>query len=62
MQKLIELYEMASLNDAALCGGERAAILKARLALSMFERAMETFQNGSTEPPSAAEISLPVAA
>jgi hypothetical protein len=33
MQKLIEFYEMVSLNDAALRRGEKTAILKARLAL-----------------------------
>jgi hypothetical protein len=43
MQKLIEFYEMASLNDAALRSSEKTAILKARLALRMFERAMESF-------------------
>ena len=41
MQKLIELYEMASLNDGALRETEKLAIRNARLALRMFERAME---------------------
>jgi hypothetical protein len=58
MQKLIEFYEMASLNDAALRGSEKAAILKARLALRMFERAMESFTAISGEVPSAAEHGL----
>ncbi len=49
MQQLIEFYEMVSLNDAALRDSERAAILKARLALCMFERAMESFKTSSTE-------------
>jgi hypothetical protein len=38
------------------------AILKARLALSMFKRAMESFKSVTTEPPSAAETNLPMAA
>ena len=54
MQKLIEFYEMVSLNDAALRGSEKTAILKARLALRMFERAMESFKAISGEVPSAA--------
>ena len=62
MQKLIEFYEMVSLNDAALRGSERMAILKARLALNMFERAMDSFKTVTTEAPSAAETSLPMAA
>jgi hypothetical protein len=49
MQQLIEFYEMVSLNGAALRDSERAAILKARLALRMFERAMESFKTSSTE-------------
>ena len=49
MQQLIEFYEMVSLNDAALRDSERIAILKARLALRMFERAMESFKTSSTE-------------
>ena len=49
MQQLIEFYEMVSLNDAALRDSERIAILKARLALRMFERAMESFKTSSAE-------------
>jgi hypothetical protein len=62
MQKLIEFYEMVSLNDAALRGSERMAILNARLALKTFEQAMESFKSVSTEAPSTAETSLPMAA
>jgi hypothetical protein len=62
MQKLIEFYEMVSLNDAALRGRERTAILKARLALRMFERAMESFTAISGEAPSAAEQGFRMAA
>ena len=47
VQQMIELYEMVSMNDAALRGSERTAILKARLALRMFERAMESFRQAS---------------
>jgi len=62
MQKLIEFYEMVSLNDAALRGSEKTAILKARLALRMFERAMESFKAISGEVPSAAEHGFRMAA
>jgi len=62
MQELIEFYEMVSLNDAALSGSEKAAILKARLALKMFERAMESFKAISCEAPSAAEQGFRTAA
>ena len=41
MQKLIEFYEMASLNDASLRPSERVAIRRARRALRNFHRAME---------------------
>jgi hypothetical protein len=44
MQQMIELYEMVSMNDATLRGTEKLAILKARLALQMFERAMLNFK------------------
>lgn len=54
MQQLIEFYEMVVLNDAVLRGSEKTAILKARLALSMFERAMESFKRAPTGAPSAA--------
>ena len=47
MQQTIELYEMVSMNDASLRGTEKLAILKARLALQMFERAMESFKAAS---------------
>ena len=47
MQQLIEFYEMVSMNDAALRGDEKMAILKARLALGMFERAMQSFKTAS---------------
>jgi hypothetical protein len=47
MQKMVEFYEMVSLNDAALRETEKLAILKARLALNMFERAMQDFKAAS---------------
>ena len=62
MEKIFEYYEMVSLNEAALLDSERMAILKARLALNMFKRAMEDFQIVTTEAPSAAEVSLQMAA
>ena len=43
MQQMIELYEMVSMNDTSLRGTEKMSILKARLALQMFERAMQSF-------------------
>ena len=55
MQQLIEFYEMVSLNDAALHGSEKTAILKARLALNMFERAMATFKTASVETPASTD-------
>lgn len=58
MQQLIEFYEMVSLNDAALRDSERAAILKARLALRMFERAIESFKTSSTQATQPAEASF----
>ena len=51
MQQLIEFYEMVSMNDAALCGTEKKSILKARLALQMFERAMHDFKAESAPAP-----------
>ena len=62
MQHLIELYEMLSINDAALCDSQKTAILRARLALSMFVRAMESFTKSSAEVSSEAEAHLPIAA
>jgi hypothetical protein len=62
MEKLFEFYEMVSLNDAALLGSERMAILKARLALNIFKRAMEGLKMITTEAPPAAEASQPIAA
>jgi hypothetical protein len=53
MQKLIEFYEMVSLNEATLPGSEKTAILRARLALRIFERAMKSFKAISREVPSA---------
>jgi hypothetical protein len=62
MENLIELYEMVSTNDAALRGNEKMAILKARLALSMFARAMRTFESAPPDELSAAEAPLALAA
>ena len=62
MQKLMEFYEMVSINDAALSGTERTTILKARLALNMFERAMESCKRASAEAPAPVEPRLAMAA
>ena len=62
MEKLIEFYEMVSLNNAVLRGSEKTAIRKARRALRMFERAMKGFKTLSTEVPYASENSLRMAA
>lgn len=58
MQKLIEFYEMASLNSAALCDSEQLAILDARHALRKFARAMETFKTAPVELLNADPVSL----
>jgi hypothetical protein len=44
IQRFIEFYEMVSLNDAALRGSEKTDILKARLALRIFERVIESLK------------------
>jgi hypothetical protein len=62
MQDLIELYQMVYLNAAALSGGEKTAILKARLALGMFARAMEGFKRASADLPSSSEANFEIAA
>jgi len=62
MQKLVEFYEMVSLNDASLEGSEREAILKAGVALRMFERSMESFKTGSIDLGETAEALLGLAA
>ena len=62
MEKLIEFYEMISLNNAALGGTEKAAIRRARRALRMFERAMENFRTISSDVPCDSEVSLHLAA
>jgi hypothetical protein len=62
MEKLIEFYEMVSLNDAALDGSEKIAIGNARRALRMFERAMKNVKTVSTNVPYDSEISFRLAA
>jgi hypothetical protein len=44
MQQLIELYDMVALNENALRETERLTILRARIALAMFENAMQSFK------------------
>jgi len=61
MEKLIELYEMVATNDAALRDSERRAVLEARVALGVFERAMETFRSVSAKASAAAGSCYPVA-
>jgi hypothetical protein len=58
MQELIELYEMVSMNNASLRGGEKSAILKARVALAVFEQAMERFKRSSTGAPAKAKLGV----
>ena len=62
MEKLIEFYEMVSLNNAALSGTEKKAIRRARRSLRMFERAMENFRTISTDVPYDSEIRFRLAA
>lgn len=44
--RLLELYAMAAENRAALHNEEALEILKAHLALQVFERAMQRFCGG----------------
>ena len=46
MKRLIELYEMVSLNETALRRDERIFLQKARLALRLFEREMHGLAEG----------------
>src|SRR4051812_40000850 len=54
MQELIEFFEMVSLNEVVLRGPEKLSILKARLALSAFNRAMETLKWALSGAPATA--------
>jgi hypothetical protein len=56
MQKLIEFYEMASLNAAALGDREKMAIVEARRGLRLFARAMESFKMGTVEAEVNADV------
>jgi hypothetical protein len=62
MQEMIEFFEMVSLNDAALGGTERMAILQARLALRVFLRAMTRLRDESLETAIPVEADLRMAA
>ena len=62
MEKLIEFYEIVSLNQATLRDNERAAILRATVALNMFERAMESFRRAAAEPLTVRESRFLIAA
>ena len=58
MQQLIELYEMVALNENALRKRERLTILQARIALGMFERAMQSFKAEFSQTPTGMETSV----
>ena len=62
MQEMIEFFEMVSLNEAALCGMHVTAILQARLALRVFERAVNRLRSETDEPATQREAALPMAA
>ena len=62
MKKLIEFYEIASVNSAALSDSEQLAILEARRALRKFARAMESFKMAPAEVVANRDISLRLAA
>ena len=62
MQKLIEFYEMASLNAAALGDSQKLAILEARRALRKFARAMDNLKRGEVEPAFNADVGFRLAA
>jgi hypothetical protein len=60
MQQLIELYEMVALNEDALSDAERLSILKARLAMGMFKRAMQSFKAELCQTSASTETSVGV--
>lgn len=62
MQRLIEFYEMASLNAATLGDREKLAIMEARRALRKFSRAMESLKMGAVDPVFNQDVSLRLAA
>ncbi len=63
MLPLMELFDMVSLNEAVLSDTERQALLKARLALGIFERAMQRFKSEAAAGSSdAAELRVSAAA
>jgi hypothetical protein len=62
MQEMIEFFEMVSLNEAVLGGGERMAMRQAQLALRVFTRAMNRLRNETAETAISGEASLGMAA
>lgn len=55
MQQMMEFFEMVSLNEAALRESERTAMLQARLALRVFQRAMGRLHMETVEDTTGAE-------
>jgi len=55
MQQLIELYEMISLNELALSPTEQRCTAEARVALRLFEAAMQRFMMEFREAASGSE-------
>jgi hypothetical protein len=51
MLPLIEFYEMLSLNDASLSETEKQMLLKAKLSLRIFERAMQDLSESTRVRP-----------
>ena len=58
MRQLVELYEMVALNEDALRKQEKLAILQARIALGMFERAMQRFKAEFSQTSAGTEASV----
>ena len=56
MQEMIEFFEMVSLNEAALCSVDRTTILQARLAMRVFQRAMNRLRSETDESHWDAEL------
>jgi hypothetical protein len=62
MQQMIEFFEMVSLNEAGLLDADRIAVLQARLALRVFERAINRLRSEPEERAMPPEASVPIAA
>jgi hypothetical protein len=62
MREKIEFFEMVSLNEAAFFGMDKTAILQARLAMRVFERAVNRLRGETGEAATRREGTLHLAA